>query len=457
MRAAQLAPPVEPGRGATRLLAWVAVALIGAATVAGVEHLRNTAPVPLEVPRMDPDGLVAGYGPSSYPDAVAAADSAIADKRAILALGPGEWLRMEGLGRAFLARGRLTANPEDLLEANRLLARAVAAAPWPAGPVLSRAGAALVVHDLPAAEQALARFDAGVAGPSALEAEEARGMRCEIAFERGAMARARELCGAGGGLGLALRRANMALAGGDAKGAARIVEHALEQPGHSPPQLSAMMLQRAAIALATGDWSASGQWARAANRVFPGHWLAEAMVAQQLALEGRVRDAEAAYRAVAERTDNADIWSALARLTGERGDEAAMRGYLAKAGASWERRIALLPDTYAGHYAEHLAQTGAIERALAISGGDFAQRPYLPVITGYAIVLNQAGRHREVLAVVERGEAAGFRSPTLLMFKSGALAALGRTREAEQARKAALAMNPKIEHPNQAFVHFRQD
>jgi hypothetical protein len=43
------------------------------------------------------------------------------------------------------------------------------------------------------------------------------------------------------------------------------------------------------------------------------------------------------------------------------------------------------------------------------------------------------------------------------MFKSGALAALGRTREAEQARKAALAMNPKIEHPNQAFVHFRQD
>lgn len=430
---------------------------IGAATVAGLEHLRNTAPVPLEVPRLDPDGLVAGYGPPSFPEALASAESAVTDKRALLALAPGEWLRIEGLGRALLARGQLTASAQDLLEANRVLAQAVAAAPWPAGPVLSRAGAALKVHDLPAAEQALARFDASVARPSALEAEEARGMRCEIAFERGDLRRARSLCGGGGGLGLALRRANLALAGGDAAGAARIVEETLERSGHSPAQLSALMLQRATIALATGDWAASGQWARAANRIFPGYWLAEAMVAQQLALEGKVRDAEAAYRAIAERTDNPDVWGALVGIASRRGDQAARRSYLAKAGAAWERRVALLQDTYAGHYAEHLAQTGAIERALTTSGGDYAKRPYLPVITGYAIILDRAARQKDVLAVVERGEAAGFRSPALLMFKAGALRSMGRGREAEAARKAALAMNPKAEHPNQAFVHFRQD
>lgn len=424
---------------------------------AGFEYFRSRDSIQLEAPRLEPDAIVPGYGPADFSTALEAADGAVTGKRALLALGPREWLRLEAVGRALLARGRLTASAEDLHEANRVLAEALGAAPWPAGPVLSRAGAALVAHDLAAAEKALARFDASVARPSALEAEEARGMRCEIAFERGDLRRARNLCAGPGGLGMALRRANMALAGGDAAGAARIVEKALERPGHSPAQLSAMMLQRAAIALATGDWTASGQWARAADRAFPGNWLAEAMVAQQLALEGKVDEAEAAYRAIAERTDNPDVWGALVGVAGERGEEAARRAYLARAGAAWERRIGLLPDTYAGHYAEHLARTGALERAVAISGGDYVKRPYLPVITGYAIVLDKAGRQREVLAVVERGEAAGFRSPALLMFKAGALRALGRGREAEAARKAALAMNPKAEHPNHTFVYFRQD
>ena len=437
-------------------MGWVAAALVAAAGVAWVEYCGSKDGARLEVPRLEPDALVPGYGPPSYSAALAAADSAVENKRALLALAPGEWLRIEGVGRALLARGRLTASAEDLRQANRVLAQAVDAAPWPAGPVLSRAGAALVVHDLAAAEAALSRFDASVTQPSALEAEEAGAMRCEIAFERGDLRRALALC-SGGGLGSALRRANMALAGGDATRAARIVEEALEQPGHSAMQRSAMMLQRAAIALATGDWAASGQWARAADRVFPGYWLAEAMVAQQLALEGKVRDAEAAYRAIAERTDNPDVWGALVGIASRRGDQAARRSYLAKAGAAWERRVALLQDTYAGHYAEHLAQTGAIERALTTSGGDYAKRPYLPVITGYAIILDRAARQKDVLAVVERCEAAGFRSPALLMFKAGALRSMGRGREAEAARKAALAMNPKAEHPNQAFVHFRQD
>ena len=457
MRAAELTGPGGAGASGRAGLGLIAAALVAAGGIAGIEYLRGPPPVPLEVPRLDPAALTPGHGPASFPDALAAADAALADKRALLALAPSEWLRLEGVGRALLARGRLTASAEDLHEANRVLAAALEAAPWPAGPVLSRAGAALMVHDLAAAEQALARFDAAVARPSALEAEEARGMRCEIAFERGELSRASNLCGGEGGLGLALRRANMALAGGDAAGAARIVEAVLEQPGHSPAQLSTLMIQRAAIALANGDWVASGQWARAADRAFPGYWLAEAFVAQQLALEDKPREAEAVYRGIAERTDNPDVWGALVGIASERGDKAATRGYLAKARAAWERRVALLPETYAGHYAEHLAQTGAIDRALAISGADYARRPYPPVITGYAIVLSRAGRQRNVLAVVERGETVGFRSPTMLMFKAGALSALGRGREAEEARKAAVAMNPKVEHPNQAYVHFRQD
>lgn len=72
-------------------------------------------------------------------------------------------------------------------------------------------------------------------------------------------------------------------------------------------------------------------------------------------------------------------------------------------------------------------------------------------------MLDQAGQPARIVEVVERGERAGFRSATLLLAKSHALAELGREGEAAQARAEALALNPRIEHPRQAFVHFRQD
>ena len=457
MRAAELRRP-SPGRGPSRAaLGWIAAAAVGAAGIAGLERLRDAAPISLEVPRLDPDALLPGYGPKNFQAALAAAEAKLADKRSLLALAPDEWLRMEGVGRALLARARLTASAEDLAEAGRVLARAVDAAPWPAGPLLSRAGAALMVHDLAAAELALARFDAAVVPPSALEAEEARGMRCEIAYERGELGRARSLCGIGGGLGLSLRRANMTLAGGDASGAARIVEQALERPDHSPAQLTALMLQRAAIALATGDWVVSGKWARAATRAFPGYWLAEAFVAQQLAIEGHREDAEAAYRAIAERTGDPEVYGALAVLARERGDAAARREYLSAAGRAWAGRVGLLPRTYGGHYGEYLALAGDIPGGLKAAGEDYAARPYLQPMTDYVFVLGTAGRHARIVAVVERGERMGFRSATLMLAKSRALTALGRAGEAARARAAALRLNPRIAHPNQAFVHFRQD
>lgn len=431
--------------------------MLAAGGIAGLEHLRNATPIPLEVPRLDPERLIPGYGPANFQAALAAAETGVADKRALLALAPGEWLRMEGVGRTLLARSRLTASAEDLAEANRVLGQAMAAAPWPAGPVLSRAGAALMVHDLAAAERALARWDASATRPGALEAEEARGMRCEIAFERGDLRRARELCGAAGGLGLELRRANLALATGDAVSAVRIVEQALERPGYSPAQLSALMLQRAAIALATGDWTASGKWARAADRAFPGYWLAEAFVAQQMALEGKPRDAEAAYRAIAERTGSPDVYGALAVLAEERGDAAALQGYLAAAGKAWAERVRLLPDTFGGHYGEYLAMTGDIAGGLKAAGEDYAARPYLQPMTDYVFVLGEAGRHARIVEVVERGKRMGFRSATLTIAKAEALQALGRAGESREARAAALRLNPKIEHPNQAYVHFRHD
>jgi tetratricopeptide (TPR) repeat protein len=427
--------------------------------VGGVAALDYWRDVPAEVapPPLDPASLTPGFGAATFAEAVAAADSNLEGKRYLLAREPDDWLRMEGVARALLARVRLTASAADLAEANRLLDTAIARAPWPSGPTLSRAGAALSIHDLGGVDKALARFDASVTPPPPVEAVDARGMRCEVAFERGDLAGAQRLCGRGGDLGLDLRRANLSLASGDPAEAARLVEAALRRPGQSPFQLSRIMLQRSAIALGAGDWEAAGEWARAADRAFPGYWLAEAFVAQSLALEGDTAGAEAAYRKIAQRTGDPDVYGALVVLAEARGDDAAMKRYLAGARKGWEARAALLPDTYAGHYAEHLALSGQLERALAMAGSDYRRRPYLQPMTDYVFVLDAANRPDQIVEVVETGERRGFRSATLLLAKADALAALGRTGEAAEARRGALAINPRVEHPRQAFVHFRQD
>ncbi|ANY18583.1 hypothetical protein A6F68_00047 [Tsuneonella dongtanensis] len=439
-----------------RTVTGIAAAVLVVSGVAAVEYFRS-APSTVEAQPLDPASLTPGYGPRTFAEALAAADSNLEGKRYLLAREPGDWLRMEGVARALLARARLTASAEDMAEANRILEEAIASAPWPSGPTLSRAGAALLIHDLANVEKALARFDESVTPPNVVDAADAQGMRCEVAFERGRIAEAQRLCAGGDDLGLSLRRANMALAGGDPAEAARLVEIALRTPQQSPFQLARLMLQRSAIALGAGDWKAAAAWARAADARFPGYWLAEAFVAQALALEGDTAGAEAAYRKVAERTGDPDVYGALVVLAEARGDEAAKARYLAGARKGWEARAAVLPQTYAGHYAEHLALAGDIDRALTMAESDYAVRPYLQPMTDYVFVLGVAGKHEAIVRVVEKGEAAGFRSASLKLAKADALDALGRTDEAGKVRKEALAINPRVTDPRQAFVHFRQD
>jgi len=447
--------PAATGSGPRRALGVVAAAALAVGGIAALDYLRD--PAAEEAAPLDPAKLVPGYGPKTFETALAAAEANVSAKRYLLDREPDSWLRMEGLARALLGRARLTASAADLRAANEVLAEAIEVSPWPAGPVLSRAGAALTVHDLAGVDTALAQFDASVAGPTELEAAEARGMRCEVAFERGDLAGARRLCAGDGGLGLELRRANMALASGDPAEAARVVELALRRPGQSPLQLTNLILQRTAIALAAGDWDAAGKWSRAADRQLPGYWLAEAFVAQSRALEGDTAGAEAAYRAIAQRTGNPDVYGALVVLAEARGDQAARDAYLAAAGKGWAERVRLLPHTYGGHYGEYLALTGDVTEGLRAAGDDYRARPYLQPMTDYVFVLDKAGQFRRIVAVVERGERAGFRSATLMLAKSHALAKLGRGSEAAEAREAALAINPRVEHPRQAFVHFRQD
>lgn len=445
------------GRARPRTYHWFVVALLAVLAVAAVDYWRDR-PVDVPAADLDPAALRPGPGPRTFTEALASADHAVEGARQRLAASPDEWLRMEVLARALTARYRLTADAADLAEADRLLDRAIASAPWPAGPALSRAAVSLAVHDLDAAETALARFDASVVPPPAEEQAEARSVRCEIAFQHGRVEDARRLCAPGGDLATALRGANIAAKTGETGQAALAVEALLRRPGLPPATLATLALQRASLALAEGDWEASGRWARAAaERVFPGYWLSEAYVAQQYALEGNRAEARRRYAGLAERTGDADVLDALAVLAQADGRTEEARGWAARAGAAWRERSGLLPLAYAGHQAEHLLLHGAPRAALALTARDYRRRPHPATTVHYALALQRNGQPGRALAVVRGGEAQGFLTADMKLAEATALGALGRAAEGGQVLAEARRLNPRIDSFRQQFVTFAQN
>jgi len=442
-----------------RIRPWLlAGALAVTAAIAGdyIYSLRQTEAGATAVP-LDPAELHPGFGPENYDEALVRADQGVETMRNRVARHRDEWLHMEGLARALFGRYRLTAGAADLAEADRVLDRALAAAPWPAGPALSRAAVSLAKHDLVGAEGALRRLDASAVPPPIEEKVEAQSIRCEIAFERGRLVDAEKLCAAGNDLSLALRGANIAAKTGHLTEAAGTIETLLRTPRLPRSTLAMLALQRASVALAAGDWQGSGRWARAAERVFPGYWLSQAYVAQQFALEGNLTEARRRYAALAARTGDPDVLDALAWLTDSEGRPAEAREWAAKAGTAWQARQRLVPNAYASHYAEHLLLYGDRREALALAEADYRRRPFATTIAHYAFALWRNEQPERAVAVVRHGEAAGFLTADMKLTEALALSGLGRADEADAALTEARRLNPRIDDPRAQFVAFQQD
>jgi tetratricopeptide (TPR) repeat protein len=444
-------------RPASRAWSWLAAAALAVVAVIATDAWRTSTDDVAPATPLDPDSLRPGFGPATYTQALADADRAVDSARRMLGLHADEWLRMEVLARALFARHRLTASPTDLAEADRLLDRALATVPWPAGPALTRAQVSLAEHDLAGAERALARFDAWAVPGSAGEQANAHSIRCEIAFERGDLTQARELCAASDDLGLELRRANLLAKTGETAEAVRIVETQLRTARLSPQALATVALTRASVALAQGDWRGSGQWAHAAERVFPGYWLSEAHLAQQAALDGDRAGARTRYAVLATRTGNPDVLDALARLATADGRTAEAREWAAKAAVAWDDRARLLPEAYATHHAEHLLLYGDQRLALAMAEADYRLRPYAGTIVHYAYALWRNGEAARALEVVSKGEARGFLTAEMKLVEAIALGSLGRAAEAGEALAEARRLNPHIDSERQQFVAFGRD
>ena len=443
-------------RPASRIWPWLLAAALAVAVAIAADYLRDNETGATAAP-LDPAELHPGFGPRTYDEAFTRAGQGVDGMRERLGRHPDEWLAMEGLARALVARFRLTASADDLAEADRLLDRALTVAPWPAGPALSRAAVSLAKHDLEGAAAALRRFDASAVPPPIEEQLEAQSIRCEIAFERGRLADTGKICADGDDLGLALRRANIAAKTGHLAAAAGMIETLLRTPRLPPSTLAMLALQRASVALASGDWQGSGRWARAAERVFPGYWLSEAYVGQQFALEGDPTEARRRYAVLAARTGDADVLDALAWLTDADGRPAEARKWAAKAGSAWQLRQKLVPNAYASHYAEHLLLYGNPRDALALAEADYRRRPFATTVAHYAFALWRNDEAEQAIAAVRQAEAQGFLTPDMKLTEALALSSLGRAAEADTALDQARRLNPRVDDPRAQFVAFQQD
>ena len=431
----------------------MAITLVGALG-AGWDWLRDTAP------SADPTLLRAGRGAASFPQALAAVEQDLATARGSLAQTPGDWGREEEIARALMARFRLTGDYADLAEAQRLLDDGLARTPDPAGPVLSKASFAVLVHRLDEADTALARADRW-GDIDSLDRVDAMVMRGDIALQRGqpdaALAVWSKALAISPANWIALRTALLAAHRGRHEAGVRRLEALIAAPGQQTTTLAALALQRANLAYAVGDWDGAARWVAAADRVYPGNWLAEVYAAQNEALAGRPRVAIRAYRAIVQRTGRPEVMDALAHLLRLEGNGAASRAWAAKAAAGWEARARLFPEAVIHHQAEHELAVGSASRALVLAQADTAQRPQAPNLVLLARALLSAGRAREALAALDRADAQGWVSAGQAMARAEVLAALGRTAESEAARARAEAINPRAADPRTRLIWFGHD
>lgn len=438
---------------------WILLAAVFLVTAASIGFdkykARQGPPDPL------PSEIAPWFGPRNQGELEQAALVGVDGARARLALGPDQWLRQEVLARALVRRFRASGSYADLAEADALLNKGMAGAPFPAGPSLSRAEVSVLAHKLDAADKGLARFFAQVGEPDDGESAGAWSLKGDLAFQRGDMkvarlayARAEEY---DNNAAVALRQSMLALRTGDPALARRRVNAVLRAPKLSRYVKSQIALQRVTVAYGTGDWKAAGVWARFADGFFPGNPLAMAHVAQQQALEGDVAGAVRRYEAIVGKAPLPEIMDALAFTLRLQGRGAESRAWADKAAAIWAERYRVLPEAAAAHLVEHELALGDPAKALPVAKADAARRPHGASLILLARAQLLTGDAKGALASLERAERTGWRSAGLYLALADVHTALGDTDAADDAREEALDLNPKATDPAARYIWFGHD
>lgn len=401
---------------------------------------------------------VPAYGPASYKAALEALDYEVARGEARLMANADSWAAHEALANALHARGQLTGSHEDLAAALERVEIARGFAPDRGGPVLGRAVIALSLHLNDIAAEEVARIP-GYAVPADVgERAEGEAILGDVALYRGdyraALVRYRAAEDLQPGLGSTVRLSDWHRHMGRFAEARAILDRALAQQSMPPWAKAAVLLQRGAIDLQTGDWETAEEYFVQADKVFPGWWLVRAHRGQMAATRGRFAEAEGLYREAMEGAERPSVMDALAAVLAAQGRNAEAERIAQQAAALWKARVASHPAAYADHAFEAYLAEGDTANAFRLAALNYRTRPYGDGRIGLARAAAAQGREKEARAVLEELERTGWRSTEQYRVLAEVCERLGDDECASRARQAALKISPKAFDPRADLLFF---
>lgn len=369
-------------------------------------------------PRPDPArGAVALTlgAPRSFAEALARSDADLAANLERARTRDEEWLVLEQLASAWLARARLTGSFDDYAEAQRALDRAFAVAPPGTGPHMTQAVLDFTMHRLARAEAQLARIGDYAVPPDAGDRSDIAAISGDIAFYRGdyraGLAGYERAAAIEPAPGIDFRRAVYHARTGRFDLAERYFDRAEASARWPTPQFrSSIALQRGALDLDRGRHASALAHFRRADAIFPGHWLIEEHIAETLALTGDASGAATLYEDIVRRTGHPEFMDALADIEEKRGNEARAKVWTRRARKAWRQRLALFPEAAYGHALAHYLEHGDPAETLAMAERNHAARPHGDAQILLAESQLKAGRIDDATATVDALLASSWRT-----------------------------------------------
>ncbi len=462
-----LSHPLLPARSfwiefmSAKLIKPFAALAIACAIFAGVVFLASNRDPQAADPQaslLDTE-LTKTFGPADYAAALLAADQDLDLFMHRLEQAPDEWLNHSTLAMGHLIRAQLTGSFDELVLAEDAIEQSVELAPEGSPPAVSASTINLSLHRYQTASQFIDRYDGFAVKIDKAEEAEMQGQRGEIAFYSGdyssALTHFSRAFADSPTPNNIFRLANWQKYCGEFDEAISLyVAGAQDQRFATPQMLAAYHLQIGALELQRGNWELAAKFFRKADELFPGHWLARAHVAQMLAVEGSLSEAEAIYLDIIREHENPDVMIALADLREFRGDNASADAIRARASKLFEQRLQAFPEAYYDHALDLALSNGDNKRALQLAQANFDARPFGDAQMALARAHSANGDPERALELLMEVKRSGWNAVELNLDIAEAYRLSGNSASADMFEHLALQMNPRALDPKAQLLAF---
>ncbi len=436
----------------------IAVLILVAGLIVAIIGLMLNRPV-LQEPGLLDEDISLAFGPANYAQAVRNIDERLELAQERVARSSDQWAYQEGVAINSLIRAQLTGSANDFGTASNAIAEAMQLAPGGAGPAMTDAVINLSLHRYPAARRDLdiiARYPVPLTDG---EAAEIKAIQGDIAFYNGDYTGARAVYEQAelldGGAQTLFRLATWYKYNGQFDEAIALYQRGAANKAQRTPQMLAVyLLQIGALELQRGNWDLAQRYFARADAVFPGYWLAEAHLAQMLAVANKTAQAEKLYLAILAKTENPDVMMALATLYQHTGDSRKASAWSRRAGAILNDRVKMLPQAYYDHALDYAILEEDAPRALMLARQNYRARAYGDSIIGLARAYMMNNQPQRAVALLKKVGRSGWISTEQHLALAHAYEQLGETRLAQSEQRAALKLNPKALDPNIGMLAF---